>query len=155
MEVWVSDTNFFGPALLTERLHSLPRGYIPGTGCVENNQTFHKSPRKRKQALLPTTLSSALVNTRPCRFSATHWYIPASDSVKDEMVRAPLTTCILFWTKKGGRGSCEPQSRERHCCCEKDDFCVLVCIAGATVFIIDSMRPFSWPVNTHCFLEWL
>lgn len=41
---------------------------------------------------LPTTRSSALVNTRPCLFSATHWYMPMSARFRLVMFSTPLVT---------------------------------------------------------------
>ena len=43
------------------------------------------------------TLSSVLVKTRPCLFSATHWYIPMSDSFRLLMVISPLVTWTLSY----------------------------------------------------------
>lgn len=41
---------------------------------------------------LPTTRSSALVNTRPCLFSATHWYMPMSARFRLLIISTPLFT---------------------------------------------------------------
>lgn len=43
------------------------------------------------------TLSSALAKMTPCLFSATHWYIPASDRLTLGMVREPCSSCTLPW----------------------------------------------------------
>lgn len=48
--------------------------------------------RKKKKKNLPTIRSSALVNTRPCRFSATHWYMPMSARFRLVIVSTPLFT---------------------------------------------------------------
>lgn len=48
--------------------------------------------RKKKKNNLPTTRSSALVNTRPCLFSATHWYMPMSARFRLVMFSTPLFT---------------------------------------------------------------
>lgn len=58
-------------------------------------------------AILPKTISSAAKYMTPCLFSATHWYMPASDNVNTDTDRTPSSTWIL---------SCEKQDEQSHHC---------------------------------------
>lgn len=55
-------------------------------------------------AFLPKTISSAAKYMTPCLFSATHWYMPASDSVSSDTDKAPSSTWIL---------SCEEEDKRK------------------------------------------
>lgn len=52
----------------------------------------HQRNLFKKKKNLPMTRSSALVNTRPCLFSATHWYMPMSARFRLLIVSTPLFT---------------------------------------------------------------
>lgn len=49
---------------------------------------------------LPMTLSSALAKMMPCLFSATHWYMPASDRLTFVIVSEPCSSWTLPCRKR-------------------------------------------------------
>ena len=52
-------------------------------------------------AILPKTISSAAKYMTPCLFSATHWYMPASDSVSADTDKTASSTWILSCEERG------------------------------------------------------
>lgn len=54
-------------------------------------------------AILPKTISSAAKYMTPCLFSATHWYMPASERVSADTDRTPSSTRILSCEEKDER----------------------------------------------------
>lgn len=57
---------------------------------------------RHAQRALPTTLSLALEEARPCLFSAMHWNVPESATLRFAIVRAPFSICILSWMDTKG-----------------------------------------------------
>lgn len=57
------------------------------------------------------TRSSALVNTRPCLFSATHWYMPMSARFRLLIVSTPLFTWSLSCWRESSTDVSIPESR--------------------------------------------
>ena len=104
----------------------------------------------QKNAILPKTISSAAKYITPCLFSATHWYMPASDSVSADTDSTPSSTWIL---------SCEEQdeksnyfSSHKGSCCFAEPHTVDLEALSMDLMLLQWMS--QWEEKSHfCFLN--